>query len=74
MTQVLIMRSLNTLKNKTNTFGDGCCQSGFAMIYMTNSAYIAMRFITAIYFLLRIEPLTDNSRKEQPAVQLTTLL
>lgn len=56
------------------TFGNSCCQSCFAMIYMTNSTYITMWFVTGVYFLLCIEPLADNSWKEQSTIQLMTTL
>lgn len=44
------------------------------MIYMADSSYVAMRFVAAEYFLLRIESLAGKSWKKQLTIQLTTLL
>lgn len=57
-----------------HTFGNSCCQSCLAMIYMTNGTYIAMWFVTSEYFLLGIKSLADNSWKKQPTIQLMTTL
>jgi hypothetical protein len=57
------------------TFGNSCRQSRFTMIYMTNSSYVAMWFITIVYlFISCVESLTSKGWQEQLTIQSMMML
>jgi len=56
------------------TFSNSCSQSRLTMIYMTNSSYVTMWFITTVCLFLCIESLTSKRWQEQLTIQSMMML